>query len=175
MTKEEKSQYIEELATKLSETGVFYLTDTAGLNVESVNKLREKCYKGNIELRVVKNTLLKKALEKIEDKNYEELYGILAGPTAIMFSEIGNAPAKLIKDFRKKFDKPLLKGAFIEESIYTGDENLDFLSSIKSKEELIGDIIALLQSPAKNVISGLKSGSSTIAGIIKTLSEKTEA
>ena len=175
MTKEEKSQYIEDLAAKLSETGVFYLTDTAGLDVESVNNLREKCFKGNIELRVVKNTLLKKALEKIEDKNYEELYGVLAGPTAIMFSEVGNAPAKLIKDFRKKHDKPLLKGAFIEEAIYTGDENLDFLVSVKSKEELIGEIISLLQSPAKNVISGLKSGGGTLAGIIKTLSERTEA
>ena len=175
MTKEEKSQYIEDLATKLSETGVFYVTDTAGLNVEAVNQLRERCYKGNIELRVVKNTLLKKALEKIEDKNYEDLYGVLAGPTAIMFSEVGNAPAKLIKDFRKKFDKPLLKGAFIDEAIYTGEENLEFLATIKSKEELIGEIIALLQSPAKNVISGLKSGGGKLAGILKTLSERAEA
>jgi len=172
MTKEEKSQYIEDLATKLSETGVFYLTDTAGLNVESVNNLREKCFKSNIELRVVKNTLLKKAMESIEEKNYEDLYGVLAGPTAIMFSEVGNAPARLIKDFRKKHEKPLLKGAFIEEAIYTGEENLEFLTSIKSKEELIGDIIALLQSPAKNVISGLKSGGGTLAGILKTLSER---
>ncbi|MEX1000977.1 MAG: 50S ribosomal protein L10 [Crocinitomicaceae bacterium] len=175
MTKEEKSQYIEDLSAKLSETGVFYLTDTSGLNVESVNNLREKCFKGNIELRVVKNTLLKKALERIEDKDYGDLYGILAGPTAIMFSEVGNAPARVIKDFRKKHEKPLLKGAFIEEAIYTGDENLEFLSTIKSKEELVGEIIALLQSPAKNVISGLKSGGSTIAGIIKTLSEREEA
>lgn len=175
MTKEEKSQYIDELASKLSETGVFYLTDTAGLNVESVNSLREKCFKSNIELRVVKNTLLKKAMEKIEDKNYEELYAVLAGPTAIMFSEVGNVPAKLIKDFRKKFDKPLLKGAYINEAIFTGDANLDFLVAIKSKEELIGDIISILQSPAKNVISGLKSGGGKIAGIIKTLSERKEA
>lgn len=175
MTKEEKSKYIDDLATKLSETGVFYLTDTAGLNVETVNALRERCFKGNIELRVVKNTLLKKAMEKIEDKNYEELYGVLGGPTAIMFSEVGSAPAKLIKDFRKKNDKPLIKGAFIDEAIFTGDENLEFLSAIKSKEELIGEIIGLLQSPAKNVISGLKSGGSTIAGLIKTLSERAEA
>lgn len=175
MTKEEKSQYIEDLATKLSETGVFYLTDTAGLNVESVNNLREKCFKSNIELRVVKNTLLKKAMESIEEKNYEDLYGVLAGPTAIMFSEVGNAPARLIKDFRKKHDKPLLKGAFIEEAIYTGEESLEFLTTVKSKEELIGDIISILQSPAKNVVSGLKSGGSTIAGLIKTLSERSEA
>lgn len=175
MNKEEKSQYIDELATKLSESGVFYLTDASGLNVESVNTLREKCFKSNIEMKVVKNTLLKKAMEKIEDKNYEELYGVLAGPTAILFSEVGSAPAKLIKDFRKKNDRPLIKGAFIEEAIYTGDENLEFLASIKSKEELIGEIIGLLQSPAKNVISGLKSGGGTIAGIIKTLSERAEA
>lgn len=175
MTKEEKSQYIEDLAAKLSETGVFYLTDTAGLDVETVNTLREKCFKGNIELKVVKNTLLKKAMEKIEDKNYEDLYGVLAGPTAIMFSEVGNAPAKLIKDFRKKHAKPLLKGAFIEEAIYTGEENLEFLTSIKSKEEVIADIIALLQSPAKNVVSALNSGGGKLAGIMKTLSERAEA
>ena len=175
MTREEKSQYIEDLAVKLSESGVFYLTDTAGLTVESVNQLREKCFKSNIELRVVKNTLLKKAMESIEDKNYEDLYGVLAGPTAIMFAEVGNAPAKLIKDFRKKNEKPLLKGAFIDEAIYTGEENLEFLSAIKSREELIGEIIGLLQSPAKNVISGLKSGGNTIAGLIKTLSERAEA
>ncbi len=172
MTREEKSQYIEDLAGKLSESGVFYLTDTAGLTVETVNQLREKCFKSDIELRVVKNTLLQKAMERIEDKNYEELYGVLAGPTAIMFSEVGNAPAKLIKDFRKKHEKPLLKGAFIEESIYLGDESLESLTEIKSKEELIGEIIGLLQSPAKNVISGLKSGGGTLAGILKTLSER---
>lgn len=172
MTKEEKSQYIEDLAVKLSESGIFYLTDTAGLTVESVNQLRERCFKNNIELRVVKNTLLKKAMERVEDKNYEDLYGILAGPTAIMFSEVGNAPAKLIKDFRKKFDKPVLKGAFIEEAIYTGDENLETLVSIKSKEELVADIIALLQSPAKNVVSGLKSGGDKLAGIVKALQER---
>ena len=169
MTKEEKSQYIEDLATELSGQGVFYLTDTAGLNVETVNNLRERCFKNNIELRIVKNTLLRKALERVEGREYQELYDILKGPTAIMFAEVGNAPAKLIKDFRKKNDKPLLKGAYIEEAIYVGDESLTALIEIKSKEELIGDIIMLLQSPAKNVVSGLKSG------ILKTLSERTEA
>ena len=175
MTREEKSQYIEDLSAKLSETGVFYLTDASGLDVESVNTLREKCFKGNIEMRVIKNTLLKKAMERLEDKDYGDLYGILSGPTAVLFSEVGNAPAKVIKDFRKKHDKPLLKGAYIEEAIYTGEENLEFLSTIKSKEELIGDIISLLQSPAKNVVSGLQSGGNKLAGIIKTLSERTEA
>lgn len=175
MTREEKSQYIDELAGKLSESGVFYLTDAAGLTVETVNQLREKCFKSNIELRVIKNTLLRKAMERVEDRNYEELYGVLSGPTAIMFAEVGNAPAKLIKDFRKKSEKPLVKGAYIDESIFTGDANLDFLVSIKSKEELIGEIIGLLQSPAKNVISGLRSGGGKLAGILKTLSERTEA
>lgn len=175
MTKEEKSQYIEDLSADLSEAGVFYLTDTSGLDVETVNSLRERCFKQSIELRVVKNTLLKKAMEQVDGKQYEELYGVLAGPTAIMFAEAGNAPAKLIKDFRKKHDKPLLKGAYIEEAIYTGEENLEFLSAIKSKNELIGDIIGLLQSPAKNVISALNSGGGTLAGIIKTLSEREEA
>lgn len=172
MTREEKSKYIEDLAAKLSESGVFYLTDTAGLTVDVVNQLREKCFKSSIELRVVKNTLLRKAMERIEGTDYSELYGVLSGPTAIMFSEVGNAPAKLIKDFRKKNEKPLLKGAFVDHSIFTGDASLDSLVALKSKNELIGEIIGLLQSPAKNVISGLQSGGNTLAGILKTLSEK---
>ena len=172
MTKEEKSQYIEDLATKLSETGVFYLTDTAGLNVESVNNLREKCFKSNIELKVVKNTLLEKAMANVAEKDLVDLKGVLSGPTSVMFAEVGNAPAKVIKDFRKKNDKPILKGAFIEHAIYVGDEHLDALTAIKSKEELIGEIITLLQSPAKNVVSGLKGQGGKIAGILKTLSER---
>ncbi len=172
MTKEQKSQYIEDLSAKLSDSGVFYLADTAELTVEKVNELRRKCFHNNIELKVVKNTLLQKALERIEDKDYSELYGVLAGPTSIMFAEVGNAPAKLIKDFRKKNDKPILKAAYIDESVYVGEENLDFLESIKSKEELIGEIVGLLQSPAKNVISGLKSGGGKLAGILKTLGER---
>ena len=169
MNREEKSQYIEDLSAKLAESGVFYLADTAELTVEKVNALRRKCFANDIELKVVKNTLLKKALERIEDKDFSELYGVLSGATSIMFAEAGNAPAKLIKDFRKKEEKPILKAAYIEETVYVGDDNLDFLVAIKSREELIGDIIGLLQSPAKNVISGLKSGGGTIAGILKTL------
>lgn len=172
MTKAEKTQYIDDLAAQLKESGVFYLADTSGLTVETVNNLRRKCFSNNIQLRVVKNTLLAKAMEKVSDKDFGELTGILSGPTSIMFAETGNAPAKLIKDFRKKNDKPILKGAFIEEAVYIGDDQVDFLTSIKSKEELIGDIIGLLQSPAKNVISGLQSGGSTIAGIVKTLQER---
>jgi len=172
MNREEKSQYIEDLSAKLAESGVFYLADTAELTVEKVNLLRRKCFASNVELKVVKNSLLKLALERIEDKDFSELYGVLSGGTSIMFAEVGNAPAKLIKDFRKKEDKPILKAAYIEESIYVGDDQLDALVAIKSKEELIGDIIGLLQSPAKNVVSALKSGGSTIAGLLKTLSEK---
>lgn len=157
MTKEEKSKYIEDLALKLSQSGVFYLTDTAGLNVESVNNLRRKCFQSNIELLVVKNTLLKKALESLDGKDFTELYGVLSGPTAVMFSEVGNAPAKVIQEFRRKSDKPVLKGAYIEESVYTGDNNLATLVAIKSKNELVADIIALLQTPVRNIISGLTS------------------
>jgi len=157
MTKEEKSKYIEDLALKLSQSGVFYLTDTAGLNVESVNNLRRKCFQNKIELLVVKNTLLKKALQSLEGKDFTELYGVLSGPTAVMFSEVGNAPAKVIQEFRRKSDKPVLKGAYIEESVYTGDNNLATLVAIKSKNELVADIIALLQTPVRNVISGLTS------------------
>jgi len=173
MTREEKNQAIENLTVKLNDANIFYLADIAGLDAESSSLLRRNCFKSDIQLEVVKNTLLKKALEKAEG-NYDELYDTLAGNTSIMFSNVGNAPAKVIKDFRKKSEKPLLKGAFIEESIYIGDENLEALVAIKSKEELLGEIVTLLQSPAKNVISALQSSGGTIAGIVKTLSEKPE-
>lgn len=157
MTKEEKSKYIEDLAAKVSESGVFYLADASGLNVEVINNLRRKCFQSKVEMRVVKNTLLKKAMERIDGRDFSELAGVLSGPTAVMFSEVGNVPAKLIQEFRRKNDKPILKGAYIQETIYTGDKNLDFLAAIKSKNELIADIIGLLQSPAQKVISGLTS------------------
>ena len=172
MTKEEKSKYIEDLAAKLSESGVFYLTDTAGLDVETINNLRRKCFQSKVELLVVKNTLLKKAMQSLDGRDYSDLYETLHGPTAVMFSEVGNVPAKLIQEFRKKSDKPILKGAYIEEAVFTGDNQLDALAAIKSKNELVADIIALLQSPAKNVISGLSSGGNKLAGIIKTLETK---
>ena len=171
MTREEKSQVIEELTAQLAENTNIYLADISGLNAETTSNLRRACFKANVSLAVVKNTLLEKAMEA-SDKDFGELPTILKGNTSVMYSETGNAPAKVIKAFRKKSDRPLLKGAFIEEAIYLGDEQLDTLVDIKSKEELIGDIIGLLQSPAKNVISALKSGGGTIAGIIKTLSEK---
>lgn len=169
MNKDQKAQYIEDLAQDLSKANVFYLADTADLTVETINQLRRRCFQQGIELRVVKNTLLAKAMAKVEGRNYDNLASVLSGPTSIMFAEVGNAPAKLIKDFRKKSDKPILKGAYIEDAVFIGDNQLDALEAIKSREELLGEIIGLLQSPAKNVISGLTGGGSKIAGILKTL------
>lgn len=172
MNKDQKAQYIEDLAQDLSNANIFYLADTAELTVETINQLRRRCFQQGISLRVVKNTLLAKAMAKVEGKDYANLTEVLAGPTSIMFSEVGNAPAKLIKEFRKKSNKPLLKGAYIDEAVFIGDDQLDTLVSLKSREELIGDIIGLLQSPAKNVISGLTGGGQKIAGILKTLEER---
>lgn len=172
MNKEEKAKYISDLAAELTESNIFYLADTGELTVETVNALRRKCFQSNIRMRVVKNTLLEKAMEQVEGKDFGDLKGILSGPTSIMFAEVGNVPAKLIKDFRKKNDKPVLKGAYIEEAVYVGDNQLDALVAIKSKEEVLGDIIGLLQSPAKNVISGLKNSGGKIAGILKTLENR---
>ncbi|OAB81771.1 50S ribosomal protein L10 [Cochleicola gelatinilyticus] len=171
MTREEKSQVIENLTAQLGDSPIIYLADISGLDAGATTNLRRACFKAGVQLSVVKNTLLSKAMES-SDKDFGELSGVLKGNTSLMLSETGNAPAKVIKEFRKKSDKPLLKGAFIEEAIYIGDDQLDSLVEIKSKEELVGDIIGLLQSPAKNVISALKSGGSTIAGLVKTLSER---
>ncbi len=171
MTREEKSQVIETLTAELSDAKTLYLTDIAGLDAANTTALRRACFKAGIRLSVVKNTLLEKAMEA-SDKEFGELKQVLKGNTSLMFSETGNGPAKLIKDFRKKSEKPILKGAYIEESVYIGDDQIDALVAIKSKEELIGEIITLLQSPAKNVISGLQSGGGKLAGIIKTLSER---
>lgn len=171
MTREEKSLVIEELTAQLADNTNIYLTDISGLDAATTSNLRRACFKSNIRLAVVKNTLLEKAMEA-SDKDFGDLPTTLKGNTSVMYSETGNAPAKVIKAFRKKSEKPLLKGAFIEESIYIGDEQLDALVDIKSREELLGEIIGLLQSPAKNVISALQSGGGKIAGILKTLSEK---
>ncbi|MBK5214874.1 MAG: 50S ribosomal protein L10 [Flavobacteriaceae bacterium] len=171
MTREEKSQVIETLTAQLSDNANIYLADISGLDAGNTTNLRRACFKAGVQLAVVKNTLLKKAMES-SDKDFGELTGILKGNTSLMFSETGNAPAKVIKEFRRKSDKPLLKGAFIQESIYVGDDQLDNLVNLKSKDELVGEIIGLLQSPAKNVISALKSGGNTIAGLVKTLSER---
>ncbi len=172
MTKDQKNEAINQLSEELANASVFYLADTSELDADSTSKLRRNCFKSEISLKIVKNTLLQKAMEKVEDKDFSELYGVLAGPTAIMYSEVGNAPAKLIQEFRKKHEKPVLKAAYVEESIYVGDENLSALCDIKSKEELIGEVITLLQSPAKNVVSALQSGKHTIAGLVKALAER---
>ncbi|MFD2696658.1 50S ribosomal protein L10 [Mesonia sediminis] len=171
MTREEKSQVIKDLTAQLADTSTIYLADISGLDAGTTSNLRRACFKANVSLSVVKNTLLAKAMES-SDKDFGDLPQVLKGNTSIMISETGNAPAKVIKEFRKKSEKPLLKGAFIDEAIYVGDENLEALANIKSKDEVIGDIIGLLQSPAKNVVSALKSGGGKIAGILKTLSEK---
>lgn len=171
MTREEKSVVIEQLTAQLADNANIYLADISGLNAMDTSNLRRACFKAGVSLSVVKNTLLAKAMES-SDKDFGELSEVLKGNTSLMFSETGNAPAKVIKEFRKKSERPLLKGAFIEEAIYVGDDQLDALVDIKSREELIGDIIGLLQSPAKNVVSALKSSGGTLAGIVKTLSEK---
>jgi len=171
MTREEKSQVIENLTTQLAENPIIYLADISGLDAGATSNLRRACFKAGVKLAVVKNTLLAKAMES-SDKEFGELAGTLKGNTSLLFSETGNAPAKVIKEFRRKSDKPLLKGAYIEETVYVGDDQLDNLVDIKSKEELIGEIVGLLQSPAKNVISALKSGGTIISGIVKTLSER---
>ena len=171
MTREEKSQVIDDLTTQLTEGSIIYLADISGLDAVSTSDLRRACFKADVKLAVVKNTLLSKAMEK-SDKDFGELPEVLKGNTSIMISETGNAPAKVIKEFRKTSDRPILKGAYVEEAIYVGDDQLDALVSIKSKEEMIGEIIGLLQSPAKNVISALQSGGQTLTGILKTLSDK---
>ena len=171
MTREEKSQVIEALTAELAESSNFYLTDLSGLDAVMTSQLRRACFKANVRLSVVKNTLLEKAMEASE-KDFGELPSTLKGNTSVMYSETGNAPAKVIKAFRKKSEKPFLKGAYIEEAVYIGDDQLDMLVDIKSKEELIGEIIGLLQSPAKNVVSALQSSGGKLSGIIKTLSQK---
>ena len=171
MTRQEKNEAIENLKEALGDVKNLYLADIAGLDAIQTSALRRACFKENIKLQVVKNTLLAKAMEA-SSHNFGELTEILKGNTSLMFSESGNAPAKVIKSFRKKSDKPILKGAFIEEAIYIGDETLDALVAIKSKDELIGELITLLQSPTKNIVSALQSGGGKLSGILKTLSER---
>lgn len=171
MNREEKEQIIGQLQELIGAHNNFYITDTSNLTVEKINELRRMGFKRNIKIQVAKNTLIRKALERQGD-GYEGLYEVLKGTSAIMFSETGNGPAKLIKDFRKKGDKPALKGAYIDTAIFVGDNQLEALVNLKSREELIGDIIGLLQSPAKNVVSALTSSGGKLAGIVKTLSER---
>jgi large subunit ribosomal protein L10 len=171
MKKEEKNEIINGLVAQLKETNHFYLTDISDLTVETSNQLRRLCFNKGVKLQVAKNSLIQKALEKSEG-DFSELFAVLKGSSAIMFCETANVPAKVIKEFRKTNSKPILKGAFVEYSLFIGDNQLDNLVKLKSKNELIGEIIAILQSPAKNVISALQSGGNTLAGVVKTLSER---
>ena len=171
MTKEEKSIEIAEISDILKSNQNIYLADISGLNALQSSSLRRMCFKAGVKLSVVKNTLLEKAMVS-SNKDFGDLKDTLIGNTSIMIAESSSAPAKVIKNFRKKSEKPILKGAMIDEDIYLGDDQLEILFAIKSKEELIGDIIALLQSPAKNVISALKSSGGKLSGILETLSKK---
>lgn len=172
MNRQEKNQLIDELSDLLRAKSVFYLTDASGLDAETTTELRRESVKKNLTVRVVKNTLLRKAMERVEERNFEELYGSLVGQTALLVGDVGNVPAKLIKDFAKKHEKPVLKAAYVEEACYVGANQLDVLTSIKSKDELLGDIIMLLQSPAKNVLGALQSGGNTISGLVKALESR---
>ena len=171
MRREEKNVIIDGLVNDLNQSKHFYLTDISNLNADETSKLRRKCFENDIRLLVVKNTLLRKAMEKSEGA-FEDLYDVLKNSTSIMFCETGNTPAKLIKEFRKTMEKPILKAAFVEESVYVGDDKLESLSMIKSKEELLADLAALLMSPATNLASALASSGSKLAGALETLSNK---
>ena len=173
MNKKEKNQLIDVLNKMLEENKNFYLADISGLTAEQSSSLRRMCYKQNVSIQVVKNTLLKKAFDK-NSTNFDQLDDVLKGNTSLMFSDSPKAPAKVITDFRKKSEKPILKAAHIEDEFYIGDNNLSILEKLKTKNELIADIIMLLQSPAKNVVSSLQSSSSILSGIVKTLSERKE-
>lgn len=176
MLKSDKALMIEELKDKFSNSPFFYITDSSALTVEAINKFRRICYDKGIEVHVVKNTLAKKALEASspEEKNYVALYDALHGPTTLLFCETASLPGKVLKEFRVKNAKPVLKAAYIDSSVYFGDDQIEALANLKSKEDLVGEIISLLQSPAKNVISALKSGGNTIAGLVKALEERAQ-
>ncbi len=171
MNRDEKKVVVDELKEKFSNSNFFYLTDASSMSVLEINNLRRVCFSEGVEMRVAKNTLIKRAMDAC-DTDFEGLYGILKGPTFLMFSPVSNAPAKIIKKIRKKGDRPLVKGAFIDSDVFIGDDQLDTLFNLKSKEELIGDVISLLQSPMKNVISALQSGRDTLAGLIKTMADQ---
>ena len=171
MNKQDKVKVVEELKSQLANYKSIYLTDIAGLDAIQTSKLRRECFNSDVKLSVVKNTFLERAMSE-SDNEFGELKDLLKGNTTIMLSKVGNSPAKVIKKFRKDGDKPILKGAFVDEAIYVGDNHIEALFNLKSKEEVIGEIVTLLQSPAKNVISALKSSSGKIAGLVKTLSEK---
>ncbi len=176
MNKQNKDQVIEELKEKFDQTSFIYFTDASSMTVAQVNKLRRMCFQQGIEMKVVKNTLARKAMERLgEERNFEAVYKALEGPTAIMLTTNANAPAKLIKEFRQDGTKPVLKAAYIDTDVFFGDDSLDMLIKLKSKEDLLGEVIMLLQSPARNVISALQSGQNTISGLLKTLENRATA
>jgi large subunit ribosomal protein L10 len=173
MTREQKTAEIEALKEMLSGINSFYIADASTMTVEKVNDFRRACYERGITMKVAKNTLIRKALESIaEGKGYEPVYDSLHGPTAVLFSEVANVPARLLKDFRVDNNRPVLKAAWIDGAVYTGDDQIEALNKLKSKEELLGEVIGLLQSPASNLISALKSGGGKIAGLVKALEER---
>jgi len=175
MTKADKATAVEALKEKLDASAYFYLTDASTLTVEQINNFRRLCFEKDIEVKVVKNTLVRKAMETFpEDRGYAAVYDLLKGPTALLYTTTANAPAKVLKEFRKTNERPILKGAYIDTAVFIGDDQLEALTSLKSKEDLLGDIITLLQSPAKNVLGALQSGGNTIAGLVKTLQERAE-
>jgi large subunit ribosomal protein L10 len=171
MTKEEKHDLVIDLTAQMKEFGNFYITDTSNLTVAKINGIRRECFENDIIMKVAKNSLIKKAMEAAGG-DFSPVYDVLKGSSSILFAKSATAPAKLIKKLRKKGDKPVLKAAYIDSAIFVGDNQLDTLINLKSKEQLIGEIIGLLQSPAKNVISALQSGGNTIAGLVKTLQER---
>ena len=171
MNREEKHELVLTLAEQMREYGNFYITDTADLTVAKVNEIRRKCFENGITMQVTKNSLIKKAMDAVGG-DFEQLHGVLKGSSSIMFAKSAKAPAQLIKQLRKTGEKPLLKAAYIDSAVFIGDNQLDALINLKSREELIGDIIGLLQSPAKNVVSALQSGGNKLAGIVKTLQER---
>ena len=172
MTREEKDLQIKELTQMLADNSVLYLTDATGLNSEETTQLRRACYKNDVRMRVVKNTLLRRAMEASAGTDFSELYEVLSGQTALLVGNVGNAPAKILKEFRKKSDMPTLKAAYVEESTYLGDDQIDALTAIKSKDEIVAELIALLQSPIKNVVGALNSGSNTVSGLVKALQDR---
>ena len=176
MTKAEKIQLVQELTETFSQYPNFYIADTGGMTVEEVNDLRRRCFGADVKLQMVKNTLIRKALESLEG-DYSEVFEVLKQPSSVFFAtaEAPSVPAKLIRDFRESNEKPILKAAVIETAVFKGDDQLKALAELKSKDELIGEIVGLLQSPAKNVLGALQSGGTKIAGIIKTLSEREDA
>ena len=156
----------------LADNSVLYLTDATGLNAEETTQLRRACYKNDVRMQVVKNTLLRRAMEASEGTDFSELYEVLSGQTALLVGNVGNAPAKILKEFRKKSDMPTLKAAYVEESTYLGDDQIDALTAIKSKDEIVAELIALLQSPIKNVVGALNSGGNTVSGLVKALQNR---